>query len=121
MMQGSNRIIGARPFPLPPVAFKEFRTDCSGSSHSTILGSRRYRPVTYTASIDENGTRLRDKLREEAEEFLASDNDPEELADVLEVLYALAEQAGTDRRELEKLRAAKAEECGSFANRCPIP
>jgi predicted house-cleaning noncanonical NTP pyrophosphatase (MazG superfamily) len=82
-----------------------------------IIRSKGLEPVIYTASTEEYNSRLRDKLREEVEEFLASNNDPEELADILEVLYALAEQAGTDRRQLEKLRAAKAEERGSFADR----
>jgi len=35
----------------------------------------------------------------------------------LEVLYALAEQVGTDPRQLEKLRAAKAAECEAFVDR----
>jgi len=82
-----------------------------------IIRSKGLEPVIYTASTEEYSTRLRDKLREEVEEFLASDNDPEELADILEVLYALAEQAGTDRQQLEKVRAAKAEERGRFADR----
>ncbi len=82
-----------------------------------IIRSKGLEPVIYTASTGEFAARLRDKLREEVEEFLASDNDPEELADILEVLYALAEQAGTDHGQLEKLRAVKAEERGSFAGR----
>lgn len=82
-----------------------------------IIRSKGLEPVIYTASSEEYGTRLRDKLREEVEEFLASDNDPEELADILEVLYALAEQAGTDRQQLEKVRAVKAGERGGFADR----
>lgn len=82
-----------------------------------IIRSKGLEPVIYTASTEEYGTRLRDKLREEVEEFLASDNDPEELADILEVLYALAEQAGTDRQQLEKLRVTKADERGGFADR----
>jgi predicted house-cleaning noncanonical NTP pyrophosphatase (MazG superfamily) len=82
-----------------------------------IIRSEGLEPVIYTAGSDEYDTRLRDKLREEVEEFIASDSDPEELADVLEVLYALAERAGTDRQQLEKLRMAKAEERGGFANR----
>jgi predicted house-cleaning noncanonical NTP pyrophosphatase (MazG superfamily) len=82
-----------------------------------IIRSKGLEPVIYTAGTDEFAARLRDKLREEVEEFLASDNDPEELADILEVLYALAEQAGTDHRQLEKLRAVKAEERGGFADR----
>lgn len=82
-----------------------------------IIRSKGLEPVIYTASIEEYAARLRDKLREEVEEFLASDNDPEELADILEVLYALAEQAGADRLQLEKLRAVKAGERGGFAAR----
>jgi predicted house-cleaning noncanonical NTP pyrophosphatase (MazG superfamily) len=82
-----------------------------------IIRSKDLEPVIYTASTEEYRTRLRDKLREEVEEFLASDNDPEELADILEVLFALAEQAGTDPQQLEKLRVAKANERGGFADR----
>ena len=54
---------------------------------------------------------------EEVGEFLASDSDPEELADVLEVVYALAALTGTDLQQLEKLRAAKADERGGFVDR----
>jgi predicted house-cleaning noncanonical NTP pyrophosphatase (MazG superfamily) len=82
-----------------------------------IIRSKGLEPVIYAAGVEEYGVRLRDKLREEVEEFLDSDSDPEELADILEVLYALAEQTGTDRQQLEKLRAAKAQERGGFADR----
>ncbi len=82
-----------------------------------IIRSKGLEPLIYAADADEYGVRLRDKLREEVQEFLDSESDPEELADILEVLYALAEQAGTDRQQLEKLRAAKAEERGSFGDR----
>ena len=82
-----------------------------------IIRSKGQEPVIYTADIAEYGTRLRDKLREEVEEYLASDDNREELADILEVLYALARQSGTDQQQLEKLRAAKAAERGGFANR----
>ena len=82
-----------------------------------IIRSKGREPVIYAASTEEYGARLRDKLREEVGEFLASDNDPEELADILEVLYALAGQAGTYRQQLEKLRAAKTDERGGFADR----
>lgn len=82
-----------------------------------IIRSKGQEPMVYVAGAGEYAARLRDKLTEEVAEFLASDNDPEELADILEVLYALAEQAGTDRQQLEKLRAAKAGERGGFADR----
>ncbi|MET9079992.1 nucleoside triphosphate pyrophosphohydrolase [Streptomyces sp. NPDC004232] len=53
-------------------------------------------PVTYTAGREEYRSRLRDKLGEEVAEFLESDEDsaPEELADVLEVVRALAADLG---------------------------
>jgi predicted house-cleaning noncanonical NTP pyrophosphatase (MazG superfamily) len=82
-----------------------------------IIRSKGLEPVVYTASTEEYAARLRDKLREEVEEFIASGDDPEELADILEVLYALAVQAGTDLGQVEKLRAAKAEERGGFDDR----
>lgn len=82
-----------------------------------IIRAQGLEPVTYVAGPDEYATRLRDKLTEEVSEFLASDSDPEELADVLEVVYALAALSGTNQQDLEKLRAAKAEERGGFANR----
>jgi predicted house-cleaning noncanonical NTP pyrophosphatase (MazG superfamily) len=82
-----------------------------------IIRGKGLEPVTYVASAQEYATRLRDKLTEEVAEFLDSDSDPEELADVLEVVYALAGLAGTDPQHLEKLRAAKADERGGFADR----
>ncbi|MFC4639164.1 phosphoribosyl-ATP pyrophosphohydrolase [Deinococcus hohokamensis] len=56
---------------------------------------------------------LREKLREETQEFLDS-GDVTELADVLEVVYALAAQDGVSPAALEALRAAKARERGGF-------
>jgi predicted house-cleaning noncanonical NTP pyrophosphatase (MazG superfamily) len=80
-----------------------------------IIQSKGLQPITYVA--DGYSARLRDKLAEEVEKFIASDDDPEELADILEVLYALAEHAGTSRQQLERLRAAKAAEPGAFTGR----
>jgi len=82
-----------------------------------IIRANGAEPVVYVAGAQEYATRRRDKLTEEVGEFLASDSGPEELADVLEVVYALAGLAGTDPRQLEKLRAAKADERGGFADR----
>ena len=81
-----------------------------------IIRAKGLEPVIFTAGPDEYATRLRDKLTEEVGDFLASDSDPEELADVLEVV-ALALLTGTDPQQLEKLRAAKADERGGFADR----
>jgi predicted house-cleaning noncanonical NTP pyrophosphatase (MazG superfamily) len=73
-------------------------------------------PLTRAAGTTEYRRLLRAKLVEEVDEFLASD-DPHELADVLEVLLALADDLGVDRGHLESLRKAKAFERGGFANR----
>jgi predicted house-cleaning noncanonical NTP pyrophosphatase (MazG superfamily) len=50
-------------------------------------------------------------------EFLGLDTDVEELADIIEVVYALAELAGASRKQLEALRAAKVKSNGAFADR----
>ena len=59
---------------------------------------------------------LETKLDEETAEYHASKN-VEELADILEVLYALAESSGCSADELERLRARKAQERGGFKKR----
>ncbi|MEW2622101.1 nucleoside triphosphate pyrophosphohydrolase [Streptomyces sp. NPDC048106] len=76
-------------------------------------------PVVYIADREEYRSRLRDKLGEEVAEFLAAgaDTAPEELADVLEVVHALAADLGVDGDQLEKIRAAKAGERGGFSDR----
>lgn len=47
------------------------------------------------------------KLREEIDEYLIA-NDPQELADILEVVYATAEFLGISKAALEEMRSAKA-------------
>lgn len=65
-------------------------------------------------------TELRKKLKEESEEYFRAVSDEEaleELADMLEVMQALAETHGSNSVELEKLRAEKAERRGGFKDR----
>lgn len=56
------------------------------------------------------------KLREETKEFDAT-HSPEELADILEVLYALADIIGSSPSEIEAIRAEKERQRGGFAKR----
>ncbi|WP_132058609.1 nucleoside triphosphate pyrophosphohydrolase [Halorussus amylolyticus] len=70
-------------------------------------------PVTHLAEGTAYRERLREKLCEEAAEFRES-ADPEELADVLEVVAAIRDAEGFDPDELEQLREAKADERGRF-------
>ncbi|MGW1280895.1 pyrophosphohydrolase domain-containing protein [Streptomyces tsukubensis] len=76
-------------------------------------------PVTCTAGPEEYRDRLRDKLGEEVAEFLEADDAkaPEELADILEVVHALAADLGIDADQLKKIREDKASERGGFTER----
>ena len=56
------------------------------------------------------------KLNEECAEYQA-DKSLEELADMLEVMYAIAEARGYSISELERVRAEKAEKRGGFKDR----
>ncbi|WP_432941029.1 nucleoside triphosphate pyrophosphohydrolase [Kribbella sp. CA-253562] len=76
--------------------------------------------VVYRAGPDEYRQRLRDKLAEEVEEFLGAGDDAdalEELADVVEVVHALTRDLGYAVEDLERVRSAKAEARGAFAER----
>ena len=73
-------------------------------------------PITRPLEQPEYASALRQKLSEEVGEFLDSD-DPRELADILEVVFALGLQLGLDAEALEDLRGAKSRERGSFEQR----
>jgi predicted house-cleaning noncanonical NTP pyrophosphatase (MazG superfamily) len=73
-------------------------------------------PVTRVADAGEYRGLLRAKLVEEVDKFLASEK-LADMADVLEVVLALAQDLGVDHERLEGLRAAKASERGVFADR----
>ena len=57
--------------------------------------------------------KLEEKLQEELTEYLQS-KQPEELADLLEVLQALLKARGISWQELEKIRLEKREARGGF-------
>ena len=59
---------------------------------------------------------LQRKLDEEVGEYHA-DQSPEELADILEVVFALAENRGCSREELMEIYRAKHEKRGGFRDR----
>ena len=59
--------------------------------------------------------KLEEKLNEEVAEY-QSDKNPEELADILEVIYRIAKLRGVSKEELEKIRIEKNSKRGSFDN-----
>ena len=62
--------------------------------------------ITHTLDETKYNQALRTKLQEEVDEFL-QDNAIEELADILEVVYALARTLGATKQELETIRQQK--------------
>jgi predicted house-cleaning noncanonical NTP pyrophosphatase (MazG superfamily) len=73
-------------------------------------------PVIRVANKKEYWQALKQKLKEEVEEFLKRSN-KEELADILEIIYAICDFKKIDKKELEKLRKKKAKERGGFKKR----
>lgn len=85
-----------------------------------LIASQGQRCATRIMDTEEYIQALRAKLREEAEEYFAEEQDEyalEELADMLEVIRALAVVHGGDVETLERLRAEKAERRGGFKDR----
>ena len=70
-------------------------------------------PITFITNDEDYLQRLKDKLQEEVNEFLESDNH-EELADILEIIYAICKAKNIELAELEVARREKAKEKGSF-------
>lgn len=62
------------------------------------------------------GEELDKKLKEEVEEYL-EDYSIEEMADVMEVIYAILEYRGTSMEEVEKARIEKRYRKGAFKNK----
>ncbi len=72
---------------------------------------------TRALSAEEFRAHLQAKLREEAAEYQSADSDPaalEELADMLEVILALASVHGADTDQLRTLQEAKRQQRGGF-------
>lgn len=72
--------------------------------------------VTRVLEHEEYFQALKDKLLEEVEEYRESE-DPEELADIIEVIRSLLEMHVITYDELEQIRHRKIEENGGFAQK----
>jgi len=73
-------------------------------------------PMIHIAHDKEYWQKLKEKLREEADEFMEN-GDASEIVDILEVLDAICEYKNFDRAELLTLKNKKAEERGGFKER----
>lgn len=81
-----------------------------------IIGHDGKTCVTEVLSDEEYLRMVDAKLDEELEEY-HKDQNVEELADLIEVIYAAAVARGYSVEELEKVRQAKTEKQGAFNNR----
>ncbi len=67
----------------------------------------------HTLSDEKFLVEIEKKLSEEVTEY-QNDKNPEELADILEVIYAIAQLKGISKEELEKIRIKKLQDRGGF-------
>ncbi len=81
-----------------------------------LIESKGEKVVTHIATEKEYEEKLIEKLDEEVVEF-NSDRTIEELADILEVVYAIGEYKGVAKEKLEEMRLAKREARGGFVQR----
>ena len=81
-----------------------------------IINADNRRAVTRILDTDEYIKELNTKLQEEVKEYL-EDNNIEELADIVEVIYAILDSNNISIEEFEKIRKAKVEKRGAFKNR----
>ena len=78
-----------------------------------IIKKDGYSCNVKTLSDDEFLVEIEKKLFEEVTEY-QSDKNPEELADIIEVIYRIAKLKGVSKEELEKIRIKKVEDRGAF-------
>lgn len=81
-----------------------------------IIETAGKRPIIEILSEEDYLTELDKKLNEEVAEYQA-DKSIEEMADILEVLFAICEARGHSVEELVKVREAKREARGGFKDR----
>jgi len=77
-------------------------------------------PITRILNEEEYEQRLLDKLIEEAQEVKGANQGEErveELADIMEIVKAIAELEGKTLEDIEEIRKSKADERGGFEKR----
>ncbi len=72
--------------------------------------------ITHVAEDQEYWVKLKEKLQEEVEEFLETE-DEEEIADILEVIQGIEQYKNWDPLEVSRIKEKKARERGRFEKR----
>ncbi len=81
-----------------------------------IIKEKGEEVIFHIANDEEYWQKLKEKLQEEAAEFVKDDN-IEEFADLLEVLDAIKEYKNFDEKELEDVKQDKIDRRGRFKNK----
>lgn len=81
-----------------------------------IITAKGEKVETHIADDGEFLEKAKEKISEEVTEFLESEQ-VEELADLLEITYAVAYALGTTEDELNKIRKVKLDKKGGFKKR----
>ncbi len=81
-----------------------------------IIAAKGQTYKIHTASDEEYRVKLIEKLGEEVTEF-TKDPNVEELADILEIVHALAYLLESKPEDIEKIRQTKADERGGFSKK----
>jgi predicted house-cleaning noncanonical NTP pyrophosphatase (MazG superfamily) len=81
-----------------------------------LMEGKGVKQVTHIANDAEYWLKLREKLIEEVNEFLESE-ELEEIADVFEVIDAICEFKKFDREQLADIKSKKKSERGGFTER----
>ena len=81
-----------------------------------IIEKQGNTPICYYARGEEYRRFLREKLKEEAQEFFEAES-IEELADVLEVIEAIYEEYAFERSAVAEVKREKTEKRGVFKNK----
>lgn len=84
-----------------------------------IMRMQGKNPIVRVVVSEEYGRYLYKKLQEEVDEFI-TDETPEEIADILEVLNAICFWKGFSLEEVERIRKEKADLKGGFEKRFVI-
>ena len=81
-----------------------------------IMRAKGIPSTTHTASADEYWAKLKEKLKEEVQEFLLADSE-EEFADIMEVVEAMLESGKLGKVDVMRKKDLKKKERGSFSKR----
>ena len=81
-----------------------------------IIKKDNHNPIIHIASDKEYWEKLKEKLKEETDEFI-KENTEGEFADILEVMHAISDFKHFNKEKINRIRDKKAKERGRFKDK----